>query len=563
MLSRFSKFFKPPKFEDPDRTRRAQNLHTILSALLVAVLCWVWYPFFVQGGVQIAVAIVVLLLLLGLYFLLKRGYVTLVGSLLTSLLWLVVIGSMAAFGGIRNSGFAAIAIVIVIASLTLGARAGFLYALVTIAAGVILVLAENRGMLPVYAFEPNTTILISYSLTVLGIGLLLFLTIGNINKAFQASQAAEKNAKDAISSLKQSHQELEQRSLSLEQRNMTLQTVAEMAQLATQSKTESDLLQRTVRLLVDKLNADHVGIFLMDEPEENVVLCAVNGLDGEKLFANKYALKVTSSALVFASPEAEAIKHQSGGRVQYVSRPASLPESKTNISIPIATGDKLVGLINIQSNAPDPWPAERETLQIIANQIALSLDNIHLLERLQKQLQDISHLAGETTQTAWKRWASGESLGFQYDQLHVLPTSETFSGEVYESLSRQKSASYITAGEDPCARLVAPIILRDSVIGVIGYEDANPVHDWLQTEKVMLETIASRVSLALENSRLVAEAEQRAEREQTIGRITTRVRETLDFDTILQTAIQEMHSSFELQEAEIRLQTSAPEPKAP
>jgi GAF domain-containing protein len=236
-----------------------------------------------------------------------------------------------------------------------------------------------------------------------------------------------------------------------------------------------------------------------------------------------------------------------------------MPESKINTSFPIVSGEKLLGLINIQAISPDPWSVEIETMQIVANQIALSLDNIRLLEQHQRRLQEISHLAGETTQTAWNRWLSGESLGFQYDQLHILPVSETFPEEVHTNLTGQKSAFYVTEGNNPHARLVAPIVLRDNVIGVVGYEDADPQHDWSQTEITLLETIASRVSLALENSRLVAEAEQRAERERIIGQITSRMRETLDFDTILQTAIKEMQRSFELHEAEIRLRASSPE----
>ncbi len=554
MLSRFLNIFKSPEFEDPDKTRHAHNLNTILIALFVAALCWAWYSIFIQRGVQIVVAVGILALLLGLYALLKHGQVLLVGNLLTSLLWLVVIANIAIFGGIRNSGFATLVIIIVIANLALGARAGMVYTMMTIIAGTILVIAENRGLLPVYSYEPNTTILISYGLTALGVGLLLSLTIGDINKALKAAQSAEHSAKEAYVTLEQNRQDLEQRTFSLEQRNATLQIVVEMAQLATRARTETELLEQAVHLLADKLNSEHVGIFLADELEENAVLRAVSSPEGKNLLANNYGLKITSSALLYTSPETEAIKFQRGNRTQYISRPASLPESKTNTSFPIMSGEKLLGLINIQTISPNPWPVEIDTMQIVANQIALSLDNIRLLEQHQQRLQEISHLAGETTQTAWRRWLSGESLGFQYDQLHILPVSETFPEEVHAKLMGQKSAFYVTKENNSRARLIAPIVLRDNVIGVVGYEDTDPQHDWLQTEIILLETIASRVSLALENSRLVAEAEQRAERERIIGQITSRMRETLDFDTILQTAIKEMQRSFELHEAEIRLQ---------
>ena len=68
--------------------------------------------------------------------------------------------------------------------------------------------------------------------------------------------------------------------------------------------------------------------------------------------------------------------------------------------------------------------------------------------------------------------------------------------------------------------------------------------------------MASRVSLALENTRLVAEAQQRAEREKLISKVSNKMRETLDIETILKTAVMEMRQSLELSEAEVRLQLS-------
>ena len=89
---------------------------------------------------------------------------------------------------------------------------------------------------------------------------------------------------------------------------------------------------------------------------------------------------------------------------------------------------------------------------------------------------------------------------------------------------------------------------------MIGYDNDNVDHEWQEDEKILLETVASRVSLALENTRLVAEAQQRAEQERVIGQVTTRMRETLDIETILRTAVKEMRQSLALSGAEVRLQ---------
>lgn len=556
MISRFKKFFGPPVFEDVDKTRRAQNLNTILNVLLVIMLLWAWYPIFVQGGAQIPVALGVIGVLAGMYALLKSGRVQLVGNFLTLSLWALVVGLMWTFGGVRNSGFSALAIIVVIASLTIGARAGIFYGVMSVLAGALLVLAENRGWLPPYAYEPNTTILTSYGMMFVAVGLLLSLAIGNINKSLQASINSAHKAQEALDLLEQNRIELENRTVSLEQQNLALQMVAEVARISAQIKNQDDLLEEIIRLLSTRLKIDHIGIFLADEQFEYAHLLATNSEEGRDMLASGYKLDISTSTFGFALPESDILSCQVGKQSYFISRPVSLAESKTNRSYPIVTSSQLLGLINIQTISPEPLQIDPDTFRIVVAQIALSLENMRLVEQLQKQVQEIRYLARESTQSAWKEWERRQVLGYSYNQLQLLPCRETFPRDVHDLLMSGKPASYTIADPRPRSRLVAPVILRDNVIGVIGYEDENPEHVWHESEITLLETIAGRVSLALENSRLVADAQQRAEQERVLGQITAKVRETFDIETILQTAVAEIQKSYELEEAEIRLQAS-------
>jgi K+-sensing histidine kinase KdpD len=179
--------------------------------------------------------------------------------------------------------------------------------------------------------------------------------------------------------------------------------------------------------------------------------------------------------------------------------------------------------------------------------------NNRLVYQLKSRMQEVSLLAGGTVRSAWEQLGSGKSVGYTFDRLIVLPADETFPSEVAEQLMAGKSVSFVSAETPPRARLAAPIILREATIGVIGYDSDNLDHEWQEDEKALLETVASRVSLALENTRLVAEAQQRALREKVIGQVSSRMRETLDIETILKTAVMEMRQSLELREAEVRL----------
>jgi GAF domain-containing protein len=559
MLSSFLNFFRPPVIDDPDKNDRARNLHTVLLALIILVALWAWYPIFVQGGISRTIAIVLLVFLVGLFVLEKFWYTDGLGTILVTGLWLAVVGATAALGGIKNTGFISIAILIIVSGLILKPRTSLFFSILTIIAAGVLAFLDLQGLLPRYSSEPTSTVLMSYGLTILGIGVVYYIQVTALNRNIQNSRTTEKTIGETLSTLEQKFQALEQDNIDLEHKNLTLFAIADMAGVAARAKSEPELLNQAVQLLADKFHAEHTAIFLVDESGENLILTATNSLEGKRLLANKYSLRITQSAPIHTSPDVGIIKHQSSSGNQFIISPATLPESKSNLSLPIISGEKLTGLLNIQSNTPETWQNEKEMMEIIANQIAVSLDNIRLLEQLQSRLQEIVHLAGKTTQTAWKRWSSGEQVGYQYDQLHVAAVTEQLPQDVYEAVMNKRTVPFVTAGDHPGARLIAPVVLRNNVIGLIGYEELNPAHEWSSSEITLLETVAARVSLALENSRLVAEAEQRAERESVIGHISSRIRETMDIETILNTAIKEIHQSFNLDEAEIRLQPSSAE----
>jgi len=157
-------------------------------------------------------------------------------------------------------------------------------------------------------------------------------------------------------------------------------------------------------------------------------------------------------------------------------------------------------------------------------------------KRIAKSCQRNRSAGGGTVRSAWEQLASGGMIGYTYNRLQVLAANETFPPEVAGQLLAGKSVSFISEETIREHAWQPPSSYAKNIIGVIGYDNDNVNHEWQEDEKVLLETVASRVSLALENTRLVAEAQQRAERERMIAQVTTRMRETLDIETILKTS---------------------------
>jgi two-component system NtrC family sensor kinase len=85
----------------------------------------------------------------------------------------------------------------------------------------------------------------------------------------------------------------------------------------------------------------------------------------------------------------------------------------------------------------------------------------------------------------------------------------------------------------------------------------DDAEDWTDAEANLLETLVDQLSLALEGARLYEESQRHAAQERLVGEISARMRTTLDLDTVLQTAAQEMREALGLPEVVVRL---APHP---
>lgn len=95
-----------------------------------------------------------------------------------------------------------------------------------------------------------------------------------------------------------------------------------------------------------------------------------------------------------------------------------------------------------------------------------------------------------------------------------------------------------------------PLILHGQRIGSINLKRKSN-EKWSEHERALIEKVAEQVTLALENSRLVDEAQKNALRDQMIANVSTRIRETLDVDAVIRTAATELRRIFDLKEAEI------------
>jgi GAF domain-containing protein len=126
------------------------------------------------------------------------------------------------------------------------------------------------------------------------------------------------------------------------------------------------------------------------------------------------------------------------------------------------------------------------------------------------------------------------------------------------------------------ALLLLPIQVRGQVIGVANFIKNKPAPGtttqqpdassqwqtpaWKEEEIDLLDTILEQLGIAMDSARLYQDSQRLAFREQLVGEVTGRIRQTLDLETVMRTAVEEIQRTLNLPEVVISL---APPEEAP
>jgi GAF domain-containing protein len=102
--------------------------------------------------------------------------------------------------------------------------------------------------------------------------------------------------------------------------------------------------------------------------------------------------------------------------------------------------------------------------------------------------------------------------------------------------------------------LALPITLRGQIIGAIGARRDEQT-GWSDEDVALVTAITDQLAQTIESLRLLDETQRRAVRERLSGQVTARMRETLDVDTVLQTAVREIGQALGLAALDVRLGT--------
>jgi len=376
--------------------------------------------------------------------------------------------------------------------------------------------------------------------------------IGNLGKTFNVMANQLQNLVNSL------EKQVASRTKSLENRAAQLQASAEVARDATSEQKLTDLLDRAAILIHDRFGYYHVGIYIKDQKGESAILTASNDTPGKKLLASEHSYRINPDSNVgYAFILGKAILASVEDPTTQPNFNPMLPNSMSQLVLPLNHGNQTIGVIDMHSTNPTAFTNEDvQIFQILADQLAIAVQKAKVQGEIQEALTELETAYGVYTRESWHRFLQARKnlSGYRYNQRHV---EEVFTAPE-QVVAAWKQGTQVVAQkpsqDDPSQQttlLAIPLKVRGEVIGVLNME--FEVEDIPADTATLVNEISERLSLILENARLIESAQRRAEREQLTSQISNRIRQSLDMDLILRTAVQEIGDNLGISEVELRL----------
>ena len=342
-----------------------------------------------------------------------------------------------------------------------------------------------------------------------------------------------------------------------ENRAAQLLAIGEISKVVNSEQNLSNLLPLVTHLVSERFGYYHIGIFLLDEAKQYAVLRAANSEGGQRMLKRVHKLKVGESGIVgfVAGSGTSRIALDVGQDAVFFNNP-DLPQTRSEMALPLKYLDATIGVLDVQSEKPGAFTNnDANLLSILADQIAIAIQNARLFEQSQRTLSEIQALYRQTLQGGRKAYSREEELvGYQQSLTGGKKLAKPINtSEIQEAINRGETLVFHADGKTSEPTLAIPIKLRGQVIGVIHIKSPARDRQWTSNEINLSEAVSERLSLALENARLIQESQQQAIMEQTISDITGRISASINLENVLQTTVEELGRTIPGSEVVIKL----------
>jgi GAF domain-containing protein len=378
-------------------------------------------------------------------------------------------------------------------------------------------------------------------------------------------------------------------------RSLQLETAAQIARDISGSLNLDELLAKAVNFIGQNFDFYHASIFLLDLPGEFAVIRESTGEAGAQLKRTGHKLGVGSKSIVgYVAGRGELlIINDTAKDSTYYANPL-LPETRSEAALPLKVGDRILGVLDVQSKHPYAFIEDNvRTLQILSDQLAVAVVNSELFAETQEHLSQhrlLHHItssaaSGTTLEEALESAVKGLQVTLGGDRVSIWMTDRDhkflevraavgYSEEVNEMrvpvgsgitgwvaahhrLLRidnvLEDSRYIQASANTRSELAIPLIYRNEVLGVLNVE-SEQIAAYTENDEEMLGTLGGSLAAIIANARLLDQVRAQAERDRLVYEVTSKIRRSTNIQSILTTTASELTKAVGARSTEIKIE---------
>jgi len=364
-----------------------------------------------------------------------------------------------------------------------------------------------------------------------------------------------------------------------------------------------ELLRAVVNLIAERFGYYYVAVFMLDETSQYAVLREATGEAGRVLKESGHRLEVNASSMVgsaIIADDPRIAAHAETEKLRFAN--PLLPETLSEIALPLRLGGRVVGALDVQSTQPDAFDESvTSVLQSMADQIAVAMGNARLYTEIQQRarqqegLARVATLAGstlavdelldrlmlearqllgaditvvllkdESRQALVGRHLAGEGAPVSAQEEWFIPLD---APGFQQSVFARGGSYYSDKGlDDPNVipaykpymstlgiRSFCGVALRAQEQSLGELYVANRSGGFGREDVALLQPIAGYMANAIQNARLFEETQHLAAREQLINTMTARIRASLTMEEVLRVTVQEIADRMGAARVAVRL----------
>jgi GAF domain-containing protein len=257
-----------------------------------------------------------------------------------------------------------------------------------------------------------------------------------------------------------------------------------------------------------------------------------------------------------------------------------LPETRAEAALPLKVGERIVGVLDVQSKKTYAFAEENlRTLQILADQLAIAVVNTELFAETQEHLAQhrlLHHItttaaSGTTLDEALQSAVNGLQVTLGGDRVSILLADRDkkvlevraavgYASDVFDlripvgtgitgwvAAHRRtlrvnnvlQDARYIEGSPNTRSEMAIPLLYRSELLGVLNVE-SEQFAAYAENDEELLGTLGGSLAAIIANARLLEQIRAQAERERILFEISDKIRRTTDMETILATTASEL-----------------------